>query len=117
MGADIMPTVYKRMLNATGENVVFRRYTGTGQSREKTDVTVLARVIASSPQELAGSLTQGDRKLIVLASDFDNTNWPIPPRKNDKVVVRGKELNIETVDDNTRRCNGVLVAYEIMVRG
>ena len=33
------------------------------------------------------------------------------------LVVRGKELNIEAADDNTRRVQGVLIAYELQVRG
>ena len=108
---------YRRMLNSVGENITMRRYTGTGASRPHTDATVVARVTDYMPEQLVGAVQQGDRNLIVLAEDLAASGWPVPPLKNDKVVVRGKELNVEAVDDSTRRVKGTLVAYEIRVRG
>ena len=108
---------HRRMLNQVGEDVTFRRYTGSGASRPYFDATAKARVMEFDAAELVGGIIQGDRKLIVLAQDLFDAQWPVPPVKGDKAIVRGRVLNIEAVDDNTRRIAGELVAYEIVVRG
>lgn len=108
---------YRRAMDVAGETILIRRYTGSGTSRPRFDAQVRARVMDFEPRELVGSIVQGDRKLIVLAEDLVTAQVPLDLRKGDKVVVRGKELNIEAADDNTRRVQGVLVAYELQVRG
>ncbi len=108
---------YRRHMEEVGEEITIRRYTGTGQNRPQTNVIVLARVMEYDPQELIGTINQGDRKLIVLIDDLISSGFSLPVMKNDKTIVRGRELNIEKVDDNTRRINGVLIAYEIQARG
>lgn len=110
-------SVYRDMMEEVGENVFVRRYFGTGVNRNKFEVKVLARIVGYSPQELVGTIVQGDQKLIVLVDDLEIYQFPLPLIKNDKVVVRGKELNIEAVDGNTRRIDGELIAYELQVRG
>jgi hypothetical protein len=61
----------------------------------------------------------GDRRVIVLAEDVEASGFPVPLRTggSDKAVVRGKMLNINVVDDSTRRIAGVLIAYEIVAVG
>lgn len=108
---------YRRMLYQSGEPVTIRRYTGTGSSRPKFEAQVQARVTEYAPNELVGLVQQGDRKLIILADDLVSAQFSLPLRKGDKAVVRGKELNIESPDDNTRRIGGVLIAYDLRVRG
>jgi hypothetical protein len=108
---------YQRMLGGNFEQVLIRRYAGAGTSRPRFDGPASARVVDYKPEQLVGSVQQGDRKLIVMAEDLEKVQWPTPIRKNDKAVVNGKELNIEGVDDHTRRINGVLIAYELQVRG
>jgi hypothetical protein len=41
----------------------------------------------------------------------------LPITSTDKIVLRGKELQIIAVDDSTRRVKGVLIALEIQARG
>jgi len=115
---------YRAQLAAVGEIVTIRRYTGTGTNRPKIDRTVLARVVGYSPNELVGTIQQGDRKFIVLADDITEPTTDSPPQTltlpivtSDKVVVRGKELQIVAVDDSTRRVQGVLIALEMQARG
>jgi hypothetical protein len=108
---------HRRFIRQIGETVTLRRYSGTGDGRTKRDWTVQARVTGYGPQELVGTIQQGDRKLIVLADDVAACGWRPQLRKGDKVVVRGQELNIEAVDDNTRRIGGELIAYELQARG
>jgi hypothetical protein len=52
-----------------------------------------------------------------LVDDLISAGFSLPVTKNDKAIVRGKELNIQSVDDNTRRIEGVIIAYEIQARG
>ena len=117
MTPDSIKASYRRMMNAVGETVTIRRYTGSGANRPRFDVEVMARVTEYDPRELVGAIVQGDRKLIILAEDMIAAQVPPDIRKGDKAVVRGKELNIEAADDNTRRVQGVLIAYELQVRG
>lgn len=117
MTPDQIKIGYRSAMDVAGETVVFRRYTGAGANRPRFDTDVRARVVDYMPDELVGTIQQGDRKLIVLADDLIGAQVPLDLRKGDKIVVRGKELNIEAVDDNTRRVQGVLIAYELQVRG
>ena len=63
-----------------------------------------------------GAVQQGDRKVKALAEDLVAAGTP-PPNRNEKLVVRGKELNIESVDDSTCRDGPGLIAYILQVRG
>lgn len=117
MTPDECKELYRRDMEEIGEKVIIRRYFGTGTNRNKFEVEILARVIGYGPQELVGTIQQGDQKLIILVKDLETFQFPLPLIKNDKVIVRGKELNIEAADGNTRRINGKLIAYELQVRG
>lgn len=109
-------SVYRRLIGV-GETVIIRRYTGAGANRPKYDAPVRGRVMAYEPRELVGSIVQGDQKLVILAEDLIAAQVALPLVKGDKAVVRGKELNIEAPDANTRRVAGVLTAYDLQVRG
>ncbi len=117
MTPDSVKASYRQAIVAAATTVVVRRYTGTGENAPFFDVSVGARVVGYEPHELLGLIQQGDRRVIMLAEDLSDAQFPLPLRKGDKVLVRGRELNIEAVDDNTRRVQGVLVAYELQVRG
>lgn len=108
---------YRRALAVGGEVVTVRRYVGTGASRPLIEAEVAARVTGYAPSELAGNIRQGDRKVILLHDDLVRRQFPVPVKAGDKVVVGGRELNIEYPDDQTRRVAGVLIAYEIQARG
>lgn len=112
-------SAHLRFMDGVGETVTIRRYTGTGTTRPKFDCDVRARVVEYDPKELVGSIVQGDRKLIVLYEDLVAAQFPLPIEKgaNWKVVVRGKELQIKSIDDNTRRIQGELIAYEMQAGG
>lgn len=115
---------YRMMLDNTGEDIIVRRYTGTGTNRPKIDVPVRARVTGFAPRELTGTIQQGDRFIVLLAEDVTVPTTDSPPQTltlplsaSDKVVVRGKELQVLAADDSTRRVQGVLIAIEIQARG
>ena len=105
-------------LRAMTDLVIVRRYAGTGTGRPHFDVTAKARVMGDSSQELVGTkLLEGDRKVILYADDLIG-KMSLPLTADDKIVVRGKEMAIiSPPDDSTRSINGVLVAYELQIRG
>lgn len=99
------------------ETVYVRRFTGVGPSRPFFDTQSRARVIGYKPEEFVGTIQQGDRKAIVFVPDLVDAGFALPVTSNDKLVVRGKELAIIGVDDNTRREDAQLIALELQVRG
>lgn len=108
---------HRRMIDKHGEQVFIRRYDGTGTSRARFEAEVQARIVAYDPEQLVGAVQEGDQKLIVMVEDLEAHQFPFPVRKDDKAIVRGKHLNIEAADDNTRRIAGELIALELRVRG
>jgi hypothetical protein len=117
MTPDYLRGTYRRMLNERGETVEVRRYTGSGPNRPRFDCSVIAAVVGYDEKDFVGSIVQGDRKVILLAEDLIEAQITLPIVSSDKIVVRGKELAIVAVDDNSRRVKGELVAYELQVRG
>ncbi|MDR6953789.1 hypothetical protein J2X65_003152 [Ancylobacter sp. 3268] len=103
---------YRRQLRRHGEDVVLRRGGTVPVER-----TVKARVLGYAPADLVGQIQQGDQRLIVLAEDVPPFPVPFKERGADGIVVRGRYTTIQAIDDNTRRVAGVLIAYEIRVRG
>ena len=108
---------YRSMMNERGETVSIRRYTGSGTNRPRFDVDAMAVVTGYAPKDLVGTIQQGDRKVILLAEDLIDAQFALPITASDKIVIRGKELAIIAPDDSTRRVSGVLIAYELQVRG
>jgi hypothetical protein len=99
-----------RAMDAAGEPIVIRTFSGT----TPTETSARARVFEYTPQDLiAGNgIVQGDQKLIVEAAGITTA-----PKKDDKILFRGKSTTVQAVDSNTRRIAGALIAYEIRVRG
>jgi hypothetical protein len=107
---------YRKALTRVGSLIAVRRYTDP-VARTFVDYPALARPMNYQPADLVGAIQQGDVKLIVLAEDLEIAGFPFPLRKGDKVFRQGKESNIEAPDGNSREVQGVLVAYELRVRG
>lgn len=118
MTPDQAKAMYRRGLGKF-ETVSIRQYTGAGTSRPRFDWDVQARVTDYIADELTGPIVQGDRKIILLHEDLVNAGFPFPIQSgpNWKVVVRGTELQIRPIDDNSRRLGGELIAYEIAAGG
>lgn len=115
MTPDAARGMYRRQIAANGETITLRRIGSPDQN-----FPVRARVMGFSPEELVAGLDQADRKVIVLAEDVETSGFPVPfdDGGSDKVVLSGGEiLNVQSVDDHTRRVGGVLIAYEIVARG
>ncbi len=81
-----------------------------------TATDVHCRIQAYKPNEIAGSIMQGDQSVIAFADDL--SGFPVPPRKGDKVVTSdGRTLTVVYCDPSTRMVGEVLVAYEMQARG
>jgi hypothetical protein len=101
---------YRAALSYRGEVCTIQHNDGSAA------LQVLANVAGYAPQDLTDAIIQGDRKVILLADDLSAAAWPVP-KKGDRIVISGKQTTVQTVDDMTRRINGVVIAYEIQVRG
>jgi hypothetical protein len=100
-------------IDDVGGPVTLRRVTGTQQIR--FDVGLNAVVVGFRADEMAGGIIQGDRMIIVGTRDISNRQWPAPPRKGDKVIQRGVEMTIESVD--VVEVAGQIVRYNCISRG
>jgi hypothetical protein len=120
MTPDEARQMYRDQMDLHGETISIRRYTGTGLSRTHVDRPCRARVTGYAAEELIGSITQGDRKIIVLAEDLEGESPNFVIAKADKVydAVRfPNELSIQSVDDSTARIGATLIAYILQARG
>lgn len=110
---------YRRIMDRhVGEAVLIRRFQGTGRAPGHFDHgPVMARPKGYAPEQLVGAVKQGDVWLIVLAEDIEATGIALPITREDRIVLRGRELAIEEIDGNTRSVQGVVIAWELRVRG
>lgn len=105
--------VFAREVEQRGEVVVVRRLSPPTTARARAIVTGYA------PDEVTGGVNQGDRKIILLHSDLVAAGFPVPVRRNDKIVLLRPDrlLNVEEVDDSTFRDAGELSVYQIRATG
>lgn len=118
MTPDDAKQMYRDQFALHAEDIFIRRFTGSGVSRTAVDTACRARVVDYRPDELVGSVVQGDRKVIVLVESLLDAGFSLPVTMQDKVyAARFDELAIMGIDDNTRRIAGVLIALDLQVRG
>jgi hypothetical protein len=108
--------LYAREFDARGEVVIVRRIVANAPA---IDAYARARIVGYQPDELVGGIQQGERRVFLSAEDLEAAGWPVPPRVNDKIMIRGgtKQLNVLSVDDSTHRAAGELLVYELRVSG
>ncbi|WP_062206785.1 hypothetical protein [Aureimonas sp. AU12] len=80
----------------------------------EADCQARAKVVDFDEAEIVGGIQEGKRKLLVLAS---GVTWSDPLREGDLAIVDGAELYVNTVDDQRRRVDGTLIAYEVTAGG
>ncbi len=101
-----------RALNESGETVIIRRYTGSGNPRPKTEVTVPAFVRPLEAEELVGNIDSTFANVILSPTHVGDL---LPLKKDDKVVVDNKERNVEL--PKRYKMQGVLVRMKLMIGG
>lgn len=96
-----------------GEDITLRRTTGTQQI--PLDVECRACVRGYQPNELIGSIEQGDRKVILSPTEMKHRQWTWPPKRGDRVLFGDKSFHVEAVDNIS--AGSELVRIEIQARG
>ncbi len=111
--SDLIARLDERLAEA-GDTVIVRRYTApSGNPRPKIDVPdVPATVRSVRAEDLVGNIDQTWSK-IVLSPTMIATLLPL--KKNDKVMVRGQERNVEIVKPIS--IQNVIVRVDLMVSG
>lgn len=114
----------RRFTGEIGEDVGVRRYSGTGPGRSFVEAVARARPWKSAPSELVGATVQRIRTVIMVVDPAATVpagkvalSTLLPLRKTDRLVIRGAEVAIENIDDDTRRVQGVLIGMDIQVEG
>ena len=96
-----------------GESVIVRRYTApTGSPRPKTDRATRATVRPLKAEELVGAIDQTWSRVVLSPTAIEDL---LPIKKGDKVVVQGKERNVEF--PRPIFVQDTLVRLELMVSG
>lgn len=103
----------RRHLAKRGEIVTVKRFTDAGEVAAQA----LARIRNYTAEEIASGIVQGNRKAVVLAEDLETAGFPLPLQINDGLFVGERRLNIESVDDSTRRIGGTVIGYDLGVQG
>lgn len=112
--------MYERQFEQRGEVVTVER---TAPNGTKSTFNARAIVIGYEPDELVGGITQGERKVVLSASDVEagaaaaGVSLPLQTGGADRLWVRGRLLNVIEVDDSTHRSAGILNAYLLRVKG
>lgn len=128
---------YRRAFGRRGRWVKVRRVTApAGQGAGFVDATVKAIVMDYEPQGVVmpikreGAITQGARKVMVMESDLAALHFPLPVKKNDKIILleefspgpgatgivlpggaivyEGDALNVTDPDPSKRRVAGAI---------
>lgn len=115
-----------RAISANGEMITLRRTAGSSpQTWVDADVPALCR--GYEPEQLIGSITQGDSNIILSPTSLNRAQWPGGqppaggtsdprlPRANDKVVMWNRVRNVQAAVPIFMK--GVLVRIELQVRG
>jgi hypothetical protein len=111
---------YRRAIARRGISVTFQRVTGQAPNVVTTtamvDAIVMNYQVEPGVMNIApeGGVSLGDRMIIAIQDDLRLQQFPLPVRKNDKVLVNGEWLNVETIDPNKRELAG---AIEVHARG
>lgn len=101
---------YRRLIAAHGEMAKI--------SRDGSEYPVAAWVTRNSPTDVVGTVSQGKRVAIILAEDLEKHGLLLPLLpKQDRLIWGTRTSVIESVDDASRRIQGVVVAYVLTLSG
>ena len=112
---------YRRGLARDGQSVTVQRVNGIAPRTALVSATVVAKVSGNSPDikaasrtgynaSEAGSITQGDRAIVLLEADLAVQRFPLPVQKGDNIILdaTGEKLNVIEVDAGSRHLAGAL---------
>ncbi|EJB02886.1 hypothetical protein Rleg9DRAFT_1700 [Rhizobium leguminosarum bv. trifolii WSM597] len=102
-----------RAIDESGETVILRRYTApAGSPRPKIEASIPAFVRPLEAEELAGDIDSTFSNVIISPT---NVGGFLPIVKGDKIVIDGKERNVEL--PKRYKMKGVLVRMKLMIGG
>lgn len=118
MNPSAVQAAYVRALAKTqgpGESVTLRR----GVPPSNTDYPgIRAWVTEFIPEDLEGAVEQGRRNAVLLASSVVASGFPLPFLPKQDFLIWGGYIDaITSIDDATRRIQGVLIAYDVELEG
>lgn len=117
-------------LDRRGEDILLQRLTlGPASTPIPFGVSCRAFVRGYKPDELVGSITQQDNRVILSPTEISAIGWPGPavtppgpgvldrrvPHKGDRAVINGQVRNVEAATGIYMA--GTLVRIEMQVRG
>ena len=108
-------------IQLVGIPVRFERVTGFAPNATTISATVTAKVMKYAldtvtvaetgyPASKQGAIRQGDREVLVMATDLAAQGFPLPVLKSDRIVLlaTGDTLSIIAVDANKRAMAGCI---------
>jgi hypothetical protein len=114
-----------------GQSVTFSRWTGAPPNRTQNPsggATVTAMVATYQPDGAAasaagygvsqvGSITEGDRFLIVMAADLTAAEFPLPVQKGDQIALSltGETVTVTRADPHKRAIAGAIEVWVVGV--
>lgn len=102
-----------------GEAMILRRQTAAGDPPTYADVTVKGKRRAPTGRtgdEVAGTYTAKTLFIVISNREIDAAGWPGPPRKDDVLVIDGRDYALQD-DADTRKDGGVVLAHFLTVAG
>jgi hypothetical protein len=104
---------YREAIARIGKTVTFVAVRGEAPNVTETEAAVMAIVRDYTPTapEAAGhvgAITEGARHIIVLERDLKLKQFPLPIRKNDKIIVDDEMLHIAVAEPHRRGFAGAI---------
>jgi hypothetical protein len=109
MNLDFIQTFIEQV----GETVTIQRLFGPQQIPFSVDVKAFC--VGFQPQELVDPIIQGAQKITIGHKEIAERQWPGPPRKGDRIIIRGRESVIEACD--VVNIGTTICRYNLHVRG
>ena len=86
-------------LQRFGRQMTLRRNAlGPAGQTSPLDVIVYGTMKNYSPQDLVGSIVQGDSEVTFSNAEISARQWPGPPISGDKIIIDGNPRNIKAVE-------------------
>lgn len=105
-------------LQTRGEPLTLRRQVKNGATLENTDVACKGRVDETADDDArasVGNVSQTVKCAIISNVEIENATWPGPPKINDKILIRGKDVAV--IDVKSYKSGNEYCRHEIWFKG
>lgn len=111
----VATSIYGALTRFGRQMTLRRKHLAAGGVLQPLDVVVYGTIKNYAPQELIGTIVQGDSEVIVTDTEIGERQWPGPPRANDYIIVDGVEKTVKAVE--TKYLGVDKLVYKLQVRG